>query len=312
MQKILITGLEYNKAAEIFRSAGDFECLEAPGGEEELAEMVRVSGAKYVIAGTAKYSGPLYDALPAGGVIARFGVGYDGIDRTRAKARGIYCTNTPGALDDSVAECAIGMILLAARNFVVCASDNKNGLWKNRVGLELAGKTLAIIGCGGIGSKVARIAKAGFGMRTVGFARTHRQSEFLDAFTGDWLDAVKDADFVSIHLPNTPETRGFVNAQRLSMMKNSAWLINTARGAVIDEDALYDAVKENRIAGAVLDVFQNEPYAPNSKDLRTVENIIMTPHIGSSTHEACARMALSTLANIRYCENGQLDKMNLI
>ncbi len=313
MIKVLITDLEYNKSKHIFQKASGFECIAAPSEESQLAKAIRDEQAEYVIVGINKYTKELYEAIPAGGVIARFGVGHDGIDKVQAKAKGIYCTNTPGVLDDSVAECAIGMILTAARHLAVCAADNKNGIWKNRVGIELAGKTLAIIGCGSIGRKVAKIAKLGFGMKVVGYDIVKGANmENFDDFYPDFAEAVKNADFITIHIPNIPATQNFINSERLSMMKKGGWLINTARGGVVDEDALFDAVKNNLIGGAALDVFKNEPYIPQMKDLRTLENVIMTPHIGSSTLEACERMALSSLKNIASADAGKITEMNII
>ncbi|MEI8248749.1 MAG: NAD(P)-dependent oxidoreductase [Lentisphaerota bacterium] len=313
MIKVLITDLEYNKSKHIFQKASGFECIAAPSEESQLAKAIRDEQAEYVIVGINKYTKELYEAIPAGGVIARFGVGHDGIDKVQAKAKGIYCTNTPGVLDDSVAECAIGMILTAARHLAVCAADNKNGIWKNRVGIELAGKTLAIIGCGSIGRKVAKIAKLGFGMKVVGYDIVKGANmENFDDFYPDFAEAVKNADFITIHIPNIPATQNFINSERLSMMKKDSWLINTARGGVFDEDALFDAVKNNLIGGAALDVFKNEPYIPQMKDLRTLENVIMTPHIGSSTLEACERMALSSLKNIASADAGKITEMNII
>jgi phosphoglycerate dehydrogenase-like enzyme len=313
MIKVLVTDLEYNKAKHIFQNSAWFECIAAPSEESLLAKCISDKQAKYVIVGINNYTKELYDAIPTGGVIARFGVGHDGIDKVQAKAKGIYCTNTPGVLDDSVAECTIGMILTAARHLAVCAADNKSGLWKNRVGVELAGKTLAIIGCGNIGRKVAKIAKLGFGMKVIGYdiAKGPNMDNF-DEFYLDFADAVKNADFVTIHIPNIPATQNFINVERLFMMKKGSWLINTARGGVVDEDALFNAVKNNLIGGAALDVFKNEPYIPQKKDLRTLENVIMTPHIGSSTFEACERMANMAIENIFHCTTQQIDRMNLI
>jgi phosphoglycerate dehydrogenase-like enzyme len=315
MTKVIVTELEYGKAKHVFQNAAGFECIPATSEETQLAKAVRDEQAKYVIVGINKYAKDLYEAVPSGGVIARFGVGHDGIDKIQAKAKGIYCTNTPGVLDDSVAECAIGLILTAARHLAICTANNKNGVWKNRVGVELAGKTLAIIGCGNIGRKVAKIAKYGFGMKVIGFDVVKpKDMSVIDEFSTDFVSAVKNADFVSVHIPDIPSTRDFINADRLKMMKTSAVLINTARGGVLDENAVYDAVKSGLIVGAALDVFKVEPYSPQNpeKDLRTIDGIIMTPHIGSSTVEACERMALSSLKNIESADAGKITEMNMI
>jgi phosphoglycerate dehydrogenase-like enzyme len=313
MIKVVVTDLEYNKAADIFENTAGFECICAPSDEKGLSEVIKQTGAKFAIVGVTKYSNELYDAIPDGGVIARFGVGHDGIDKGLAKSKGIFCTNTPGALDDSVAECAMGMIMTAARHLASCSMDNKNGIWRNRVGSELSDKTLAIIGCGNIGRKLAKIAKNGFGMHIVGNDTSKpNDCSNIDTFTESFEDAVKDADFVSLHIPDIAATKNFINAERLNQMKQSAYLINTARGGVVEEDAVFDAVKAGQIAGAVLDVFKNEPYIPANKDLRELDSVIMTPHIGSSTSEACNRMAVSCLKNISLVNTGKFELMNKI
>ena len=313
MITVLVTQPQYDKVREVFEHAEGFQCFPAPESEPELARLVREKHAKYVIVGGAPYRNELYDAVPKGGVIARFGVGCDNIDLPRAAEKGIYCTNTPGALEQSVAECAIGMILLAARQFIAAADDCRNGLWQPQTGCELAGKTLAVIGCGAIGSRVAAIAKNGFGMSVTGVIRSAPRPDCpADRFVKNWSDAVADADFVSLHIPGSPENLNYVSAGRLKQMKPGSWLINTARGSVVDEAALYDALLSGRIGGAVSDVFRQEPYAPSSKDLRTLPNMIMTPHIGSSTREACRRIALAALKNIQLCELGDPLSMNLL
>ncbi|MFZ4412908.1 MAG: NAD(P)-dependent oxidoreductase [Bacteroidales bacterium] len=313
MINVVVTDLEYKKSEDVFKNADGFECISAPSDEKGLSEIIRQSGAKYAIVGVTKYSNELYDTIPNGGVIARFGVGHDGIDKVLAKSKGIFCTNTPGALDDSVAECAMGMIMTAARHLAACSMDNKNGNWKNRVGSELSGKTLAIIGCGNIGRKLAKIAKNGFGMHIIGNDNFRPvDCSNIDEYTDSFATAVQNADFVSLHIPDIAATKNFINAERLNQMKQSAYLINTARGGVVDEDSVYDAVKAGQIAGAVLDVFKNEPYIPAIKNLRELDNVIMTPHIGSSTTEACNRMAESCLKNISFANSGHFDSMSII
>lgn len=315
MLKVIVTDMEYNKGANIFKGTDGFECISAPSVEAGLAAKIRDTGAKFAIVGVNKYRLELYDAIPAGGVIARFGVGHDSLDKVLAKSKGILCCNTPGVLDDSVAECAMGLMLASARNIVSCSADNKAGKWHPLIGFELSGKTLAIIGCGNIGRKVAKIAKCGFGMKVSGFDVVKpKDMSTIDDFTLDFASAVKNADFVSVHIPDCPATRNFINADRLKMMRKSAILINTARGGVLDENDLYDAVKSGIVAGAALDVFKTEPYSPQSpdKDLRMLNGIIMTPHIGSSSIEACERMAKKALKNIGLASLGRIAEMNAI
>jgi len=276
MTKIAVTQLEYDKAPEIFRTAEDLECIRVPNNEPGLAAAVREHAAAHAIVGVDRYTGPLYDALSEGGVIARFGVGYDGLDLRQATERGILCCNTPGVLDQSVAECAVGLMLDAARHIARCNCELRNGGWQNRVGTELAGKTLAVIGCGAIGRRVAKIAKHGFGMHVFGHDIRPVDDAAFDETTTDFASAVAEARVVSLHIPDIPATRDFINAERLAMLRSDTILVNTARGGILDEDALFAAVASGKPAAAALDVFKAEPYAPHSseKDLRTLQNIL--------------------------------------
>ena len=311
MSLVAVTEPEFRKAEAVFRSCGpDLECRPAPAGEDALAEMVGRHGIRHVVVGVERYRGPLYEALAPGAVIARFGVGHDGIDKVQATRRGLLCTNTPGVLDDSVAEHAVNLILAAARHTPVLASQMKQGCWRPQVGRELAGGTLTVVGCGAIGRRVARIAALGFRMRVTGCDVAELDDQALRRdwgfrrLTADFAEAVGDADFVSLHIPATPATTGFIDHRRLRMLNPSAWLINTSRGAVVDEPALYDALVAGTLAGAALDVFRQEPYAPAApgKDLRRLNNVVMTPHVGSSTQAACDRMAAAAIESIRLAE----------
>lgn len=315
MITVLVTEPEYLKAVAVFSTASGFTCLPAPADERGLSAKVRETGARYVIVGVVTYTRELYEALPSGGVIARFGVGHDGVDKAQAKSRGILCCNTPGVLDDSVAECALGLMLAVARSIAVCSAGLAGGTWSPRVGVELSGKTLAIIGCGKIGRKVAAAATYGFGMRVVGLDQgAPAEMGPIAAFSGDFATAVASADFVSIHIPDTASNRNYINRERLALMRPSSFLINTARGGVVDEDAVYDAVKSGHLAGAGLDVFKKEPYVPSNpeKDLRTLAGVVMTPHIGSSTQEACTRMARAALQNLERAAQGRIQEMSLV
>jgi phosphoglycerate dehydrogenase-like enzyme len=316
MTKVAVTETEYRKAQGIFASADGLECFAAPAAEAELASMIRASGARHAIVGTNRYTGDLYSSLPKGGVVARFGVGHDSIDKALATENSVLCTNTPGVLDDSVAEHTMALIMAAARHVPLLINQTRAGQWPQKLGRELRNKTLAIIGCGRIGCRVAHMAAFGLGMRVIG-------CEVLDVnlvhvgfadMVRKFSQAVSEADFVSLHIPSTPHTHHFINAQRLSQIPSGAWLINTARGALVDESSLYDALVQKRIAGAALDVFETEPYAPIApeRDLRTLDSVIMTPHVASSTQEACNHMARRAVDNIRLAELGQYQEMDLL
>ncbi len=317
--KVGVTEVEFNKARDLFLKAGGLECILVPEAEDGLAAAISRLGIKHVIIGAARYRDALYESLSRGSVIARFGVGHDGVDKDKASACGILCTNTPGVLDDSVAEYTMWLILSAARQVIDLAAECKLGTWRSLVGRELKGKTLAVIGCGPIGRKVARMASSGFLMEVTGCEISdvdvqRMKEEFgFSRLTKDFGEAVRDADFVSLHIPGSPANRHFLGRERLAGLSERAWLVNTARGSLIDEDALYEALALGRIAGAALDVFENEPYTPSGEnDLRNLPNVIMLPHLASSTREACDRVASRCLENIRRAEALEFEKMDLL
>jgi phosphoglycerate dehydrogenase-like enzyme len=314
---VLVTETEFRRAQSTFGAPDDeLQCVPIPGVEDALCDAIVEHAARLVIVGGSPYRGRLYATLPRGGVIARFGVGYDNVDLRQATAAGILCTNTPDVLQQSVAELTMMMIGAAARHLLGAAVAMRSGRWAPKEGLELEGKTLALIGSGAIAIAVARIAAAGYGMRVIGYARSARESPspHFAATTTDFAEAVGEADFVSLHIPGSPDNAGFINAERLALMPRRAWLVNTARGAVVDELALYAALTAGRLAGAALDVFAREPYQPADPDhdLRTLENVIAVPHIGSNTVEANRRMALRALENVRLAIEGDLSHMDLI
>ena len=190
--------------------------------------------------------------------------------------------------------------------------------WDPVMGVELQGKALAIIGCGGIGRSVARIASLGYGMQVVGCSRPGvpppPELEHFRAVLNDFATAVRGADFVSLHLSASRDNLHFINRDRLAHLGERSWLINTARGSVVDEGALFDALAARRLAGAALDVFGREPYTPmeGSGDLRALTNVILTPHVGSNTAEANGRMAGRALENIVLARARAFARMDLL
>lgn len=320
---VLVTENEFRKGEAVLRAADDVRCEPAPEAEGPLAEAVAARGARAVIVGVAPYRGPLYEALgrAGGGILARFGVGHDGIDKPLARRHGIVVTNTPGALDASVAEHAIWLMGCLARRIArlhgqVCAGGFASGS-----GLEVRGRTLGILGFGAIGRRVASIARHGFGMEVVACDQLppERVAEAATAsgagrYTTDVAETFGAVDFLSIHLPSIPATRHFINGERLAWLRPGAMLINTARGAVLDEAALYDALASGRLAGAALDVFEHEPYRPvhPGKDLRTLSGVVLTPHVGSNTVEANRRMATAALENVRRFLAGDLEHLSRV
>jgi phosphoglycerate dehydrogenase-like enzyme len=312
---VLVTETEFKRAHSTFSSTPGVECRVVPAAEDALSEAVIEHKARAVVVGSSPYRGRIYAALGPGGVLARFGVGYDNVDLAKATEAGVLCTNTPDVLQQSVAELTMTMIGAAARHVFALATAVQGGSWSPREGTELEGRTLALIGCGAIAQAVARIASAGFGMRVVGYARSARPApEHVAAVTTDFTEAVRGADFVSLHIPSSPENVRFLSRERLAQLDPGAWLVNTARGAVVDEAALFDALTGGRLAGAALDVFEREPYQPvdAAHDLRTLPNVILVPHIGSNTAAANRRMALRALRNARLGLEGDLAAMDVI
>ncbi len=317
---VLITEPEFLKADAIFKSAADLECEAAPGREEELARRVSESGARAVVVGVAPYQGPLYAALGAHGpaLIARFGVGHDNLDKTLARRHRILITNTPGVLDQSVAEHTLWLMGCLARQVAQSDARLRAGHFHSSTGCELHGKTLGILGLGGIGRRVAHLAHQGLGMRVLAAGRAPRPPQpaggEVDLYTDNAGLVLRQCDVLSIHLRSDETTRHFMNAERLGWLKPSALLVNTSRGAVVDEAALYDALVAGRLAGAALDVFEREPYEPAAagKDLRTLPNVVLTPHAGSNTREANYRMAEAALANVRHFLAGKLDLLTQV
>lgn len=249
------------------------------------------------------------DMAPRLKIVANYGVGYDNIDVAAATARGIPVTNVPDVVTDATADLALGLILAVTRRIVegdAIVREGKDKRWSPMflVGRGIQGKLLGILGMGRIGLAVARRAKA-FGMRIAYYNRNRRpdieQQEGVTYLPFDEL--LRQADVLSIHTPLTPATRHLVDARALSLMKPSAYLINTARGPVVDEQALIAALREGRLAGAGLDVFEQEPEVPEA--LRALNNVVLTPHIGTSVIETRIEMARVASANILAALRGQ-------
>ncbi len=236
-------------------------------------------------------------------MIANYGVGYNNIDLAAATARGVPVSNTPGVLTDATADAAFALMLACARRVVEGDRRTRQGRFRHWaplhfLGTEVSGKTLGIVGLGRIGRAVCRRA-AGFGMRVL-YHNRHRlpaeEEARLGAVYADLADLLAAADFVSLHVPLTEDTRCLIDADALRRMKPTAYLINTARGPVVDETALVQALQEGRIAGAGLDVYENEPdLAPGLAEL---ENTVLLPHIGSATIETRTRMAELAAENL--------------
>ena len=220
-------------------------------------------------------------------IIARFGLGYDAIDLSAASKYGICVTNTAGTMASGVAETAFLLMLDCGRRFSKYDAKLHSGKWrKDYVGSELEGKTVGIVGLGSIGGKLAQYCM-GFHCKLIAYD-INMNKDLLMKHDIEYVslnELARRADYISIHCPATPETNKLIDEKFLSMMKQTAFLINTSRGTVVDEKALVVALKHNIIAGAGLDVYETEPLKGNS-ELRGLENVTLLPHIASSTHES--------------------------
>ena len=245
---------------------------------------------------TEKIDGELLDAAgPDLRIVANVAVGFDNIDVPACTARRVAVTNTPGVLDETTADFAWTLVMAVARRLIEGDRLARSGAWTKwnldqLCGADVWGKTLGIIGLGRIGRAVARRA-AGFGMRVIYNSTNRAPAEVENELKAEYLprDVVfEQADFVTLHVPLNPATRGLVGPAELALMKRSAFLINTTRGPVVQEAALIDALQRGLIAGAALDVFEREPLIPDG--LRR-DNVVLAPHLGSASIETRTRMA---------------------
>jgi D-3-phosphoglycerate dehydrogenase len=221
-------------------------------------------------------------------IIARVGVGLDNIDQDTAKEKGIRVINAVEGAMNAVAELVIGLMLSLAREIPRADREVRNGNWikKELMGTELRGKYLGIVGLGNIGKRLGRTARA-LNMNIIGYDVDPIDEEFskeVGLMKADLGTLLASADYVSLHVPLLDSTKHMINAENIATMKNTARIINTSRGGVIDEDALYDALKNGNLGGAALDVFEAEPATSNK--LRELPNFISTPHMGAQTKEA--------------------------
>ncbi|MEM2793556.1 MAG: D-glycerate dehydrogenase, partial [Candidatus Methanomethylicia archaeon] len=277
----------------------------------ELISMVKEGVDALLVVDMEKIDGDVIEAAGSNlKIIARHGVGYDNVDVKEATRRGIYVTITRDILSETVADLTFGLILCLARRIHEGHLFVKTGLWRELnpnqfMGVDVNGKVLGIIGLGAIGTCVARRAKA-FNMKVVYYdiIRRRETEEKLDIEFKDLDTLLSISDYVSIHVPLTEETRGLIGKKEIDLMKRTAFLINTARGAVIDREALIDALVNRKITGAALDVYWIEPI-PQDDPILKLENILLTPHIGSATIECRRKMAIAAAEEIARCLRGE-------
>lgn len=292
------------KPWDVLKEAG-FEVVQADMSlemtEERLLELLKdVDGA---IIGVLPMTARVMESVPRLKVISFHGVGIDHIDLKAASRLGIVVANCPGANDQAVADLTIGLMLAVARHIPIADEALRRGEWGRYTGGELWNKTLGLIGFGRTGRAVAKRA-GGFDMSGLVYDPYVRpeQIDVAGVRPTSLGEVIASADFLSLHAPLTDETRNMIGADELRLMKSTAYLINTARGGLVDEQALYAALSSGQIAGAALDAFLNEP--PAGSPLLQLKNIVVTPHVGAHTREAIERVGVMAAQNVVFTLQG--------
>ncbi len=311
--KILITTRSFRKIAgrhqTVLEDAG-YELVNSPydrpmEGHELAALMTDIDAA---IVGVDHVTAEVFEAANKLKVLSRYGIGFDRVDLEAATRHGVIVTNTPGANSVAVAELTIGLMLALARHIPRQDRGIRREDWTPVPGVELSGLTLGLIGLGRIGQEVARRAAA-FDMQIIFYdpyppapevlARLNLRSCDLDTL-------LAESDFVSLHLPLLDSTRNLISGQAFTKMKSSAYLVNTARGGIVDEQALFEALSAGRLAGAAFDAFEREPSIDNP--LLQLDNFVSTPHAGSSTRQTTMRMGIMASENALIVLKGEHPK----
>jgi D-3-phosphoglycerate dehydrogenase len=300
--KVLVCDKTENEYIEQMRAAGLTVDVRDDITPEELPNVLPAYDGMIVRSRT-KVKQPLIDVCPNLKVIVRGGVGLDTIDHEYARAKGIAVMNTPLASSASVAELAIGYMFALARSMYKATSSMKAEKWdkKSFEGDEIGGKTLGLIGVGNIGKAVGKRANA-LGMAVLAYDPYVQEADGIRMVTLDEL--LTQSDYISLHLPKTTESANMISTDQFARMKNGVRIVNCARGGIIDENALYEALTSGKVAGAALDVFAEEP--PTNWKLLRLDNVIGSPHIGAATKEAQARVGAEVAEKlIAFSKNGK-------
>ena len=311
--KVLITARTLNvesvgrRALELLKGAG-CELIHPPKFGPLTAEelLPLLPGMDAVFASMDRFSAPVLESKAARELklVSRWGVGYDAIDIPSATANGVVVAFTPGLLNDALADYAMALLFALARRVHEGHLSMRQGTWTSAWGHDISGKTLGIIGCGRIGQTVARRV-SGFDMRVLGFDVTPHPEAVARGVQFVSLDQLlAESDFISLHAALNPVTRGLIGEPELRKMKRSAYLINTARGAIVDEAALLRALQEGWIAGAGLDAFATEPL-PAEHPLRSAPNLLLTPHQASFGYETGEKVSMAAAQAIVDLQAGR-------
>ena len=306
---VIITEPMNSKGIHFLREKG-VNVIELPPGstQDTLAEMISDADG-LITRGSIKITRELMEYSPRLKVVGVHGIGCDHVDLPAAKELGKVVCNTPDALTVTVAEMAMAMTLALLRNIVSADKAVRNDQWKRKygdlIGIELSGKKVGIIGMGRIGAATAKRMKA-FGAEISYWSRTRKQGiENEEGYR--WMeleDLCKDMDILSLHVPATPETRKIISAELIDSMKEGVLIVNTARGKIIDEKAMIEALKTGKIKAAALDVFENEPLSTTSP-LCSMDNVILTPHLGASNLEGMQRMSQQVAEGVLKAIKGE-------
>jgi glyoxylate reductase len=317
--KVYVTRQLFDEALEILRKYAEVDVFEgvdnAAPRDLILSKVEDLEGLLCLL--TDKIDSEIIEAGTRLKVISNYAVGFNNVDVNMATKHGIYVTYTPGILTETTADCAWALLLSIARRIAEADRYVRSGNWMHAwgprmfLGSDVHGKTLGIIGLGRIGSAVARRAK-GFNMNIIYYDIMRREDleDELGVAFKEFDEVLSEADFVTIHVPLTEETHHMIGRRELSMMKRTAYLVNTSRGPVIDEEELYNALKERIIAGAALDVYEQEPIDPRSP-LLGLDNIVLVPHIASASIETRTKMAVVAANNLVSVLRGE-EPPNLV
>ncbi len=315
--KAIIQEKLYQRAKNTFKNSTINFISSSKRDEEDLLNKLKKHQTKCIVIDSRPFSKRFFSSLPQRILIARFGTGYNNIPIDLCLKKNILVANTPSILKNSVTEHVLALMLSLARNILHSHQNIISGHWDRIEGIELKDKTIGIIGFGNIGKHLSKVVKQALNMKVIVYTKTPpkdaKQIKWVDFFYNNLEDCLSNSDIVSIHVPLTTQTTHMINKITLKKMKKKAFLINTSRGNVIDEKALFYFLKEKKIAAAALDVFKTEPYSSKKEiDFRTLPNVILTPHI--SAHTACAneKMAQKTIENIQAFYKNDFTNLSLI
>lgn len=306
-RKVLLPEAIHPKGLAFLLDNG-YEVKQGTGIKEDVVAS-EVEGCDAILTRNAVISERVLRASERLKVVAMHGVGVDLIDVQAATRLGIQVVNAKDSNKLAVAEFTIGLIIALSRNVLLYDKELRAGNWKIRqtLGMDLEGRTLGIIGMGAIGSLVASKAVYGLNMKVIAHKRSLAGLTPMAgvAYTQDMEEVIQSSDFLSLHVPSTPETKALIGQRELNLMKPGSFLINTARGDIVDNQALYEVLRDSKIAGAAIDVFPGE-VVDRSDPLLTLNNVILTPHAAAFTEQSVARMSLYAAAGIHEVLSGQI------